>query len=581
MPAPGLIETSDDLKHAMTRLAGRGLLALDLETDGLDPHVHRPLLLSVGDATEQLLVDCRKVSLDPLAPLLSGPVPKVTHNGAFDLAMLRGLGLRVENVLDTMLIEQVITNGRVEGRRSLADLADKYLGKRLDKSARLGFANAEGQRFTDAQLEYALRDILATFHVLLEQMPTVVQDGLEATARLECRAVPVFADLRYDGVFLDREAWSALIDQARVKRDEQREEIDRALGQVIQTDLFGRADINLESESELREALSKLLGRPVRELNKQALGRLGHPIGEALLRYREASKIVSTYGESFLDAIHPRTGRIHADFFQIGAPTGRVACRDPNLQNVPRGSRFRKCFRGPGGRKMITADYSGCELRILAEASGDPAFINTFRRGGDLHSIVATEIFGRPVSKDRNPQLRERAKAINFGLAYGMGASGLALQTGLEVADAEQLLTRYFSAYPRVRAYLEDSARLAIERGWAETLGGRRLWLQIGERVEGPDLASIARIAKNMPIQGTNADMLKLAMAGIRQRVLADGRDAQVVNCVHDEILVEASEADAWELAEVVREEMVAAGERYISQVPVEVEVAVGDTWMK
>ncbi|MBN2496177.1 MAG: hypothetical protein JXR96_16410 [Deltaproteobacteria bacterium] len=575
-----LVDNPHDLKHAMAALAGRPLLALDLETSGLDCHSDRVLLLSVGDAEQQLLVDCRKTSLEPLRPLLEGPVPKVTHNGAFDAAMLRALGIRAENLIDSMLVEQVITNGRRGARRSLAHLAEKYLGRALDKSERLGFASLQGD-FSDAQLEYARRDILATYHVLLEQMPEVVSNGLESTVQLECRAVTAFADLHFDGLFLDRQAWSQLIDEARESRDALRDQIDAALGKVVQTDLFGRADVNLESESDLRQALSKLLGRTVRELNKQALGRLGHPIGEQLLRYREAAKIVSTYGESYLDAIHGKTGRIHADFLQIGAPTGRVACREPNLQNVPRGSRFRACFRAPEGRRMVTADYAGCELRILAEASGDRAFIDTFQRGGDLHAIVASEIFNTPVSKERNPELRDRAKAINFGLAYGMGAGGLAAVTGLTLEEAERLLHRYFAAYPRVRDYLEDSARQAIERGWAETLGGRRLWLEVGERIEGADLAAVARVAKNMPIQGTNADMLKIALAGIRTRLIEDGLGGFAVNCVHDEILLETSEGEAWDAAALVKDEMIKAAERYISQVPAEVDVAVGPAWQK
>ncbi len=575
------IQSTDDLKHASTILAGRGLLALDLETEGLDPHRHKVVLLAVGDDREQLLVDCRRVSLEPLVPLLTGDVPKVTHNGAFDLAMLRSVGIRVENVLDTMLIEQVLENGIRRGRASLASLSEKYLGKALDKTEQKGFAAVGGGELSKAQLEYSLRDILATYHVLLEQMSAVVQKGLENTVRLECRAVPAFADMHYDGVFLDAQAWRELIDEARRSKEQYRSEIDKLFAGVVQVDLFGRVDINLESENEVRGALEKLLGRPVRSVDKSNLKRLGHPIGQAIIAYREASKIVSAYGESFLDFIHPVTGRIHADFMQVGAPTGRVACRDPNLQNIPRGSRFRKCFKAPEGYKMITADYSGCELRILAEVSGDPAFVNTFSRGGDLHSIVASEIFSRPVSKERNKELRDRAKAINFGLAYGMGAGGLAAQTGLPLDEAERLLKRYFRAYPKVRAYLEDSARIALSRGWVQTLAGRKLWLGVGERMEGSDLAAVRRIAKNMPIQGTNADMLKLAMAGIRRRFIDDNFDARIVNTVHDEVLVEANDSDAWDVAEIVRAEMVKAGERFISSVPIEVDVSVADHWVK
>ena len=173
-----LAESTDDLKQGLALLTGRPLLALDLETSGLDPHSERVVLVSVGDDSAQLLVDCRRVSLEPLVPLLEGPVVKVTHNGAFDVAMLRSLGIRAENVLDTMLIEQVIQNGRGSGSRSLAALSDRYLGVVLDKTERLGFGRTSGA-FSPAQLEYARRDILATYQVLLEQMPRLSADGLE------------------------------------------------------------------------------------------------------------------------------------------------------------------------------------------------------------------------------------------------------------------------------------------------------------------------------------------------------------------------------------------------------------------
>jgi DNA polymerase-1 len=512
--------------------------------------------------------------------LLAGSIPKVTHNGAFDLAMLRALSVRVEQVLDTMLIEQVLRCGRDEGSVSLAALAERDLGVTLDKGERLTFASA-GESFTPAQLEYARRDVIATYQLFLEQVPRLSKLQLEGTARLECEAVGAFADLRYDGIHLDQVGWKKLVNEAEQQREASRREIEAQLKGVVQADLFGRVDINFDSDGELREVLAKLLKRPVREVNKQVLKGLEHPIGEALLRYRESSKIASTYGQSFLESVHPRSGRIHAHFQQIGAPTGRVSCRDPNLQNIPRGSRFRQCFSAPPGRRMVTADYSGCELRILAEVSGDQAFIQTFRKGGDLHAIVASEIFGVPVSKETNKELRDRAKAINFGLAYGMGAGGLAQVTGVTIEEAERLLNQYFRAFPAVQDYLESAANTGLHRGWAQTIGGRRLILEVGDAAEGGELSAKARVAKNMPIQGTNADMLKVAMAGIRRRLLQDGLDGLMVNSVHDEILLEASEGDAWDVAELARQEMIKAGERYIRSVPVVVDVGVGEAWQK
>jgi DNA polymerase-1 len=306
----------------------------------------------------------------------------------------------------------------------------------------------------------------------------------------------------------------------------------------------------------------------------------GHPAARALAEHREHQKIASTYGESFLQHVHPKSGRFHPDFKAIGATTGRSACSDPNLQNIPRGSHFRACFRAPPGRKMITADYSGAELRILAQASKDPVFVRTFGEGGDLHSIVATQIFGVRVSKHENAQLRERAKQINFGLAYGMGAGGLAHQLGTSIDEAQRLLDRYFSALPAVRRYLDASAQLALGRGWAETLAGRRFWLVDMNRKREDD-GSKRRVAMNMPIQGTNADMIKLAMGRIC-RVFAERRlDAELVNMIHDELVVEANEAVAEAVRGVVVSEMVAAGAEFIRAVPVEVEAKIDDAWAK
>ncbi len=573
-----LVKDTDSLKHATVSLAGKRLLALDVETEGLDPHLDKVVLLGLGDMEQQVLVDCRRVSLEPLRPLLSGSTVKVTHNGAFDLSMLRARGVRCENVADTMLNEQVLENGRRSGSVSLAALADKYLGIELPKEQRLTFASTEGE-FTRAQLEYLRRDLLATYQLLLEQVPRLEREQVESTARLEATAVPVFADLRYDGIYLDARQWAEIVEEAKHRRQQLRDEIDKLLAPVCDVDLFGNVSINYESEQELKKALEKLAGRALPDVSKHTLLRIGHPAGKLLVQYREQSKIVTTYGQNFLEFIHPRTGRIHAEFHQIGAPTGRVSCSNPNLQNIPRGSRFRRCFRAPDGRKLITADYSGCELRILAELSQDDSFLRIFNSGGDLHSMVASEIFGRTVSKSQNPELRNRAKAINFGLAYGMGAGGLAQVTGLSLEAAEQLLNRYFRAYPKVKRYLDESAEVALRRGWASTIGGRKLYLQ--DTDDPQKRAALARVVKNMPIQGTNADMLKLAMAGIRRRLLDESLDAFIVNCVHDEIVVEASEDSAWDVAEVVEQEMVRAGERFIKSVPVEVEVSVGDYWQK
>jgi DNA polymerase-1 len=264
----------------------------------------------------------------------------------------------------------------------------------------------------------------------------------------------------------------------------------------------------------------------------------------------------------------------------IGAITGRVASSEPNLQNIPARSSFRGCFRAPPGRVIVTADYSAAELRILAEMSRDPVFLRTFADRGDLHAIVAAQVFGRPVSKTENPELRARAKAINFGLAYGMGAQGLAAQIGASVDEAERLLERYFRAFPAIRGHLERSARDALERGFAETLAGRRFWFQ-DQLTDGVDEGTRLRVAKNMPIQGTNADMTKLAMGRIARAVAQDGLDAAIVNMVHDELVLECEASVKDRVVAVVEREMIAAGAELLPNVPIEVETHVGEAWLK
>lgn len=247
------------------------------------------------------------------------------------------------------------------------------------------------------------------------------------------------------------------------------------------------------------------------------------------------------------------------------------------MQSVPKSARYRRCLRAAPGFRMVTADYSGCELRIIAEASGDPVFIDTFRAGGDLHSMVAQSIFKKKVDRNENADLRARAKVINFGLAYGMGAQGLAVQTGLPVREASALLERYFAAFPKIRDYLESSADEAVRRGYAVTLGGRRC--KLPSPTDERHLAEIRRFAKNMPVQGTNADMLKVTMALALERFGDAGAGAGVVNIVHDEVVAEVPEGRAREAAGLLKLCMIEAGALYVKKVPVEVECFIGDYW--
>lgn len=419
-------------------------------------------------------------------------------------------------------------------------------------------------------------------HKLEGQLARVEEAGHKRVARLESLVLRPFAALEDRGLPVDAPGWKALVDEERANAKKARDELLTHAGAHVPRDLFGTPEINLDSEGEVRVLLERVLGRKLDEqsLARHTLAQIDHPLVRALLAYREAQKVVSTYGDAFLSRVDARTGRIHATFVPLGASTGRVASRDPNLQNLPADARFHKCLRAPEGRVLVTADYATCELRIVAELSGDPVFRRAFEAGEDLHATVASTMFNKPVSKTENPDLRARAKGINFGLVYGMGPPALATSIGVSLDEGERLLNQYFRTFPKIRDYLERSVDTALRKGYAETVLGRRLTFE-REALASPNArGELGRIAKNMPIQGTSADMTKLAMVRVHERLVDETRgSAGLVNTIHDELVVECDAADGERVAKAVKDEMEEAHRALVKTVPPLVEVHVGPHW--
>lgn len=414
---------------------------------------------------------------------------------------------------------------------------------------------------------------------LPERLARLEGNGLRKVARLENLVLRSFAALEKRGLPIDARAWQQRIDEEKSVMAQARADVFAAFADVVDQNLFGEPDISLENEADLQRAFSRLKGAEVSDLSRATLNAIDHPAAAAFLRYRDAAKIVRTYGDAFLERVHPRTDRIHATFIPLGASTGRIASREPNLQNLPSDPRFHACLVAPQGMCLVTADYATCELRILAELSGDPQFIAAFERGEDLHSAVATTMFEQPVSKTENAHLRQAAKAINFGLVYGMGVPALAASLQKTREESETLLHRYFQRFPGVKTYLEHSVDEALRRGYAETLLGRRLHFAPAVLAADNARGELSRIAKNMPIQGTSADMTKLAMVRIHERLVDGFPDAGIVNTIHDELVVECAEAHAQDVAQMVQSEMAEAHRTLLRRVPPSVEVHVGKTW--
>ena len=520
--------------------------------------------------------------LAPLRRLIGSARPiKIAHNAKFDAKFIKhNLGVDIGGVFDTLLASQLVSAGDIEQRHGLEAIAGRYLNEAVDKSERL--SNWEFE-LSEAQLQYAARDAAVLIPLRDKLIERIKSLDLVQCAQLEFECVMPVVDLELAGFYMKKERWLEQLAIVEKKRAELANELQEMLGEgVAQASLFGppRANINLDSQPQVTEALNRLgipLPDSTRNWKLQPLA-AQYPVVAKLLEYRTMQKALTSYGANMVEFINPTTGRLHADFRQIGAPTGRFACTNPNIQQVPHAVEYRRCFMGyPEKRRLVIADYSQIELRILAEFSGDQAFIDAFNSGADLHRVTAAQVFN--VSQDQvTKEQRDFAKRLNFGVVYGIGAQRFSMMTGLSVTEAEDVLRRYFTTYHSLDAYLRESANRAVSEKQARTASGRLVRFNF-DASDRQQISMTQRNGKNAPIQGTSADILKRAL-----RLLKDDlRDtsAKIVNIVHDEIVVEVDESEAESIAEKVERGMCVAGEEYLQTVPVKVESQIACEWTK
>ncbi|MGE0132033.1 MAG: bifunctional 3'-5' exonuclease/DNA polymerase [Blastocatellales bacterium] len=578
-----LITEVAELAKAANDLRGEQVIGFDTETTGLDPHTVKLRLIQLATAQTSYVIDCFRFTPDQLKPILdilSSPRPvKIAHNAKFDAKFLmRHCGARLNGVFDTILASQLVSAGNENERHSLEAVANRYLDLRLDKTAQTSDWSRE---LSEYQLEYAARDAQVLLPLRERLLEKLREMDLLLAAELEFDCVLSIAALELAGVYLDVERWRELIGRIRIEHDRVAEELHRELGAGSpQLSLFsgGAQRINLDSPAQVKEALARI-GIEVEDTREWTLQKLArkHAILETLLEYRHLSKNLSSYGEGMLDYINPATGRIHADFRQIGTPTGRITTSSPSLQQIPHTAEYRSCFRAPAGRKLVVADYSQIEMRILADFARDEALLKAFDSGADLHRMTAAQMFGVPLDQI-TPRQRESAKGLNYGLVYGMGAEGLAGRIESSVKEAEILIERYFTAYSGVERWLNNAAETAVRERRARTASGR-LWIFHLDPNDRGQLGALKRIGKNAPIQGSASDIFKRAMTLLDQSLLS--RDARIVNSIHDEIVVECDESIAEEVKQVVVRKMVEGAKEFLPRVPVEVEAVISDAWLK
>jgi DNA polymerase-1 len=508
-----LITESHDLEALLPHLEAAPVLGLDLETTGLDPHRDRVRLLSLAlPDGRAYLVDLFRVDPRALGRLfgVEGPV-LVGHNLKFDLGFLTRLGLALPTgarLHDTALCEQLL---RAEGRMpALSDLAREYLGLTLDK--RHQTSDWSGP-LSESQLAYAAADASVVLRLRAVQLPRLEAAGLAGVTEIEHRALPALAWMGLSGVPFDPGRWLEVAKEEEAQAKAALQKLDWRT--------------NWDSPKQVLTALRRA-GLKLDSTREEALAaHRDHPAVSALLDFREHRKKLNTYGASWLEHLHPLTGRIHPSWKQIGAASGRMACSRPNLQQVPREPAYRSCFRAPEGRALVKADYSQIELRLAALIAGERRMIEAFERGEDLHALTAKLVTGKAEPSRADRQL---AKALNFGLVYGMGSERLRVYASsgygvrLTSSEAANLRERFFAAYPGLRRWHRSQPEGDAE---VRTLTGRRRHTaQLTEKL-------------NTPVQGSGADGLKLALALLYERRHRH-REALPVLAVHDEVVLEA-----------------------------------------
>ncbi|MGV8888896.1 MAG: DNA polymerase I [Pseudomonas sp.] len=601
------ILTQADFDLWLKKLNDAKLIAFDTETTGIDAQqaqlvglsfavqaneaAYIPLTHSYMGVPDQL---DRDTVLRALKPVLEDPNKlKVGQHAKFDTNILancaiggdQNCGITVQGIaFDTMLESYVLDSTAT--RHDMDSLALKYLNHTTTSFQDIAGKGAKQLTFDQISLElagpYAAEDADVTLrlHQTLQEKLNSIASLSKVLSEIEMPLVPVLARIERQGALVD----ANLLGIQSVELGEKMVALEREAFAIA------GEEFNLGSPKQLGVILYEKLGLPI--LSKTAKGQAStaeavlaelaeqdFPLPKVLMQYRSMSKLKSTYTDRLPEQINPRTGRIHTSYHQAVAATGRLSSSDPNLQNIPirtaEGRRIRQAFVAPKGYKLLAADYSQIELRIMAHLAKDEGLLHAFRNDLDVHKATAAEVFGVELA-DVTTDQRRSAKAINFGLIYGMSAFGLAKQIGVDRKQSQAYIDRYFTRYPGVLEYMERTRAQAAEQGFVETIFGRRLYLP-EINAKNPALRKGAeRTAINAPMQGTAADIIKKAMIAVDSWLTASGLDAKVILQVHDELVLEVRE----DLVDQVRDEIrVHMSDAAKLDVPLLVEVGVGNNW--
>ena len=596
-----VVNDDDALGQLADALNKAQLIAFDTETTSTDPMKARLVGISlavregkgwyipVGHAGgDQLPLEHVMAAIRPA--LESERITKVGHNAKYDMAVLARHGIHVRGLgFDTMVAEFLIEPGsRTLG---LKGLAWSRLGVEMTQIEELIGKGKRQITMDQVPVEqaapYAAADADMSLRLRARQEPELREKGVwKLFAEVEMPLVPVLMDMEMTGVLIDAPYLHEMSGTLTRRLNEIEREIYTLAGH----------DFNINSTQQLADVLFGKLGLKAPGGRKTSTGKEStavdvleslrgqHPVIELILEQRQLSKLKGTYIDALPELVNAETGRVHTSFNQAGAVTGRLSSSEPNLQNIPirtdLGRQVRRAFIASPGHVLMSADYSQVELRILAHLCGDPGLRDAFERGEDIHATTAAAIFGVPLAQVTSDQ-RRIAKAVNFGLAYGQGAFGLAQATGLSNADAQKFIDAYFARFARVRQYVEETKHTAATIGYVETVMGRRRYFPILQSKERDPRTQIARRAAereciNMPVQGSAADIMKVAMLRVHSNLKSQMSNVKMTLQVHDELVLEVLEKEVNRAQGLVREAMEGA---FPMSVPLKVEVKSGRNW--
>jgi len=589
---------ASEFEQWLEKLSSAEMITFDTETTSLDymaaelvgvsfavvagEAAYVPIAHNYEGAPTQLSLD---TVLRGIKPILEDPsIKKIGQNMKYDMSVMGKYGVEIRGLAFDTMLESYVLNS-VASRHNMDDLALKYLGRTTIHFEDIAGKGAKQVTFNQIDLEvageYAAEDADITLQLHQTIWPRLSESEKLRSVfeKIELPLVGVLSRIERNGVLLDTDLLAKHSEALAVRIVELEEEAYSLAGE----------EFNLGSPKQLQQIFFEKLKLPViRKTPKgqpstaePVLQELAHdyPLPKVIMEYRGLTKLKSTYTDQLPKQVHESTGRVHTSYHQAVAATGRLSSKDPNLQNIPirteEGRRVRKAFIAAPGYKLIAADYSQIELRIMAHLSKDDGLLKAFKDGLDIHSATASEVFGHPIEQVKDFE-RRSAKAINFGLIYGMSAFGLARQLSIPRGDAQDYIDLYFERYPGVRAYMDSVREQAAGDGYVETIFGRRLYLpditaSNFQRRQGAERAAI-----NAPMQGSAADIIKLAMIDVDSWLMDSGIDAKMIMQVHDELVLEVREDLVPKVMAVVDEKMSSAAKL---DVPLVVESGMGDNW--